>query len=1742
MEGTATVGRQKTIARDYLSALLCDNACLQKSAAFKLASSVPVDDECLSVLLSLVRGELPSIMPAFSSSDSLFCDETWIKSIHLLEATDTVIGKNTLRECLKNEKAWERGRLMSLDAVVSLIPNVVSFNEVLQHLLVGIKQDHEKKLTNNEHTNIECACTFVSILPNADNFEYMVLQIINANPKVTWAVMQRIIHRSMNDVGFLPKCKNLLARTLYNEPHTPVFGILDTSSRSVILAKFGILHFCQMNRACLNQCADYAVHVIDKHIHTNSKLKLLFLVVLFVRIQEITDVCMRQKLLTILKSKLNKDPDNNYYNEISSAVLTYPNVMRIIIDAIVAFAFKQCIAGKCVIDSLIIMKLLLDFEILQISNNNHEKVSHLCLDVASLLKMKVFVLYLEHSCLGPSQDNAKEFLISLADTLTEDFIETYVGMFDIGCDFKIDLDDIWGELDELITKDDLNLSVALKQLLQSASDVVWSVNNVQRMYLQRILCKRGYVITCKPMVLDNYMLNDQNCIHDDIKICLGLLCFESNLHALSIRYIMERSLVNNEESLFFVPILIESSIGLGNRFTKTGSGTMIQMLRLNVNTLVMIARHRLALPVCYNALQYIFKNVSFTGCKQLEDEYKCMLLKSSELPSGKVQLPIVKGPSLDINERQRVINVFKAICEFRPQDGIKRLNDLVPAFGEFPDLGIVCVTKLAANQVLDFGIAFNMYIDDLCVNVSTNSQVGDAVASFFIEYIHMVTDRVSQAFVEDDIIDLNIILSNLHRLCALNIDKAYFGVGIIFKSKLWPLIKQLEQYHVNKECNCYSLLDKLKRQEFKCMYSQLPQRFFTMDLKTLTTIAAASSSGKAGNGLALAIAGLLDCETDSAPRGQGVFNRGSTREILTETHKLISTLNASGPNYQWLIKLHNGIPNIEEVESGLHPLYYWVLFELYRMRHTNCSESQIHSLVDIATAMHSPQLGSIVNAVCIICNSSFDELPTFAAFMIQHLENMVEQLRLQSPQINIERIISFCLGLTHLRIYQGMAETTSTLLVSLLEAALLHGDEYMELCGPLFMVLGRVYYKYAPPLQTHAIEDVLPIFECYLDLNPSNILGWAIGLLNLMTDMPYSHYGSLKKFILKLVAFVNESREFSFSKAILLIPIVCFAYIQPVPEVSAALDLFLSSSCTQQVDTCIDANTILLMTLCNHWGFTLQDSSFGNGPLVPLLLHRLEHCVKGEVGAQILAVCIVHNTSPFFNLGKPLNTASIGEDPKSFHDDLIAACRGNGTRDIWNDENAAMVALWHLYDFKTKQEVLMQSKNIMSSDVSATLIKALQANPHSQILQTALTFAKPLKAPLEFLDFENAMDQNELELLMRVYVVHGFTNEQLLQKLSSIAKMYSMFTPRVKASFMECLLLASWRIDYDSLRIILSYITDVEDAGFLNVLIKLLEIAIYAQNDNQLIKIDMNNFANVLVPIVCGALGKSGHYFQLVTLYKRAAVLWNGTPYQTQLQAALAQSSTGCKCIFNRLVGSSIVSIVECFAKVAKKGVKLSDVALFVILNRHRHLEIVSHAIQLVNVHENSSGVVLAMLLTMAIVSHRNLQGYIMEFVREAIYCANPSSCNDCGDTDNITWLIKIKTCPNVYDLETCDPAVVAKSANETACAPGMWEHCGLQTTWLGQLLPMQKGRNLVSWLTTSGNSHLDTLRRNLKVSNVPRPMLQPCLLEHSVRDIVMRNEVVILSAYKSYLIENGSLSSRQNATILNYIHQRIKR
>ncbi|ORM40892.1 uncharacterized protein BXIN_1690 [Babesia sp. Xinjiang] len=1882
--------RKKQVARDSLCALLCDDASLQKSAALTLSRASATDNVSLEVLLSLVRGEPPNCMPSFSISKSIFLPkDSWIESTKKLPAADTEIGVNTLRECLQGPEAWERARVVALKALLVTYNNEKrQVDDILPHVLVGLKADSEKKLSYSKEVSLALAIAFAEAIPDSDSFEYAVLKMSLVNEDIKIPVLRAIIVRALGELTLLPRLSHLLHRMLDCDSSTPVFDELLYAPRMPKLAAFAIVHFCCLNRQCLENAVPYALQVIDWHAGDRSDLRLLFLVALAVRLEGIDTTKGIRGCINFMQTKLESNINGGYADDFADAIRTRPNVIRVIVDALVTTGFRANRDVKPLYELVKLLKTIMDLMVpatLAAAADNTLTTS--IMDVASLLKVRALAVHLTNCGIAIENDRRLENLLeTLTVALSNKRIEEYVSKFDSCEPFVLHESHIWDDIAAL-SRDymDIGLCKALQSRIKSATDIVWAFNTLQRLYVGIVILGNTDLMTSLPDLHGNVLLlKEKFCIRDALNVALAILTMNLSLHSSAHAYIDSMAARSTEQALFFVSSLLESTLLIIGRL-KLCPKVGFELLDMNLVIFARLSRHRLSLPIIFTALKHIFGHPeskraqdAVEGFHQFEARWRCLLLRDSDVPTGKIAaIPNAnRMQAMSQQEKEVYMKVFRALCKYRPEDALKHVNENGILFYDYPVDAVESCLRMCKNDVMDFGVAYRVYVGPIFNDNCTNLAVVSAVGRFFCEYLESLIKDIQGQITEEDIVDLNLILPMLLRVTALKDANGAVAIAKLMKSPLWAKLDELRKWHLNRECDCYSLLDRISKKRLTCTYAKIDPTIFEFEYSAFICADTDEDIKDKDymHGQSLLISSLLDAESSDTSRAELLSRRNErvlnfNREIRRATRELLQILGNSKPtvsSFRWFLEddeSEQKVPRvsptmlasvfpIHSAESGLGCVRLFHITALFHLYGKRISGRKFNSDVIFDNAFGNVSaVGTAIGGiflvnVALLVNATNKRSVELADHMLQYLKDMCDSIESFKGTLNTlrcERGIVYALALSYMYIQNCVNTDFPRVVLGLLRSALLKFEACKELAEALFFVIGSIY-RYTN-LHFNLTENIINLFTEYLDVNHERPvgLGWMIGLMSFVADIPRASIGLLSALIDRMVTMIESQDSPLAQRARLCLPLLQYCGINRYDKIATSVARVLIQI---QGIAANDPNTLLLHAYCHFMGFepslvshscVSPDSSNTKGDLdnegdgtSTIATGKESNTATGISKGCNLHGCDTinnnpgqhHDVEPNTDVTTSSSTDELTEKTAKLHEAIMASIKANvagnnEVRDLllfasllahgyaymvpantacwkrmldnkvgwsslyknlttalsaiarqeavkvtmaagprvsrysrargpaappiaaasstvdglnsWGDESAVLVAIFVLETIKGFLAKHSDLDCYREDGIINHMVGTLRENRHSVKLLNALTLCKPLKLTLwDVVSYDDTRCDCEREMVTRLYCLHGSTNRLLLERLVDIAKHFTTFDSHMKLSFLNCLRLSVWNIDFNSLRAILSYIVGLDDIDVLLTIETLIESCAYLMKGSDGAVPNGEKFASdvllkLLHPVTIQVLSRSRHDKAAICLYRKLFRQLTDER-RVDLRQAINKSDIAVKSLLSGVCanGEAPFTFNECFAHLVTQRIVMKDVVLYCYVNIHRQMEVILHCIHVLNVNANTEQITLVLLALMALVAERNVASYLLEL----LFDGNKISATERSEVPHVATLgtfefLRFNREANILYYDTIDEATLSKSANMTAPAPGMWKDCGLESTALGKLLPMAHGRCVPSWLPKLGDVALDRRRQSMLPISLPPRQFAVNVSDEGARHLLVENAMVIMASYKAFLLDS---------------------
>ncbi|GFE54957.1 hypothetical protein BaOVIS_023610 [Babesia ovis] len=1234
--------RKKQVARESLCALLCDDPALQKSAALTLAKAATADGTALEVLLSLIRGEVPNCMPSYSVSKSIFLpNEIWLEGSRQIAAVKADFGVNTLRECLQGPEAWERARIIALKALlVTYQKEQKPLDDILPHILVGLKQNSETHLTYCRDTALALALEFAEAIPDGDGFEYAVLQMALNNEDIKMPLLRSVIVRGLRQHSLLPRIKNLMQRMLDNEASSPLFDELGDVPQAPVLASFGIAHFCSLNLQSLTSAIPCALHLIGRHAANSPKLSVLWLLVLALRLREIDAKSTRGSCINYMQSMLDNGA-TVFIDEVTGIVHNRSNVIRVLLDALVTAAYDANRKSHPLYGLVKLIKSVVELMINVTSADSGLGVlSPESMDVASLLKVRAMVLHLSDCGAEDENNGLYSLLESIKTTVSDDGIDVYARQFDLSQEVVLEEYHIWQDLEYLVEGTACATLIVVKSRIDSATDIVWAYNTVQRFYVDVGILGNVSSVTAKPNIHGTVVhLRQSWSLRDAINVSLMTLVPNVTVHATAHAYIWAMGTRNNEQALFFVSPLVESTLVLMKQCLVVSWDIGLQMIERNIVLLARLGRHKLALPIVYSAFKYIFNHEvthrlcgggetldTLTKCsdkllcfQMLDATWRCLLLKYSDIPSSKVFTSTLNDlEAMTTKDKLVYIKVFRSLSKYRPEDAVKHVNLLGPIFAEYPAYAVDCCTRMCANDVMDFGVAYRVYVEPIFQRWCTSKDVVTSIGQFFAEYLQRIVDTIEGQITDEDVVDLNLILPMLLKLLALNCVHGATAIAKLLKSSLWTKIEKLRIWHLNKECDCNSLLDRINKKQLRCTFAKLDQEFFEFNFRIFI---ANDSSNQTDDleytqAVGLLISGLLDAENDATSRVELLSRRNETvleynREIRRVTRELLQLLGNSKPSvssFRWFLEedetdtrgrrqlsaVEATVPPMQGAEMGLGSIrvfHLGALLTLYGMkidgkginRDAVC-ENAYSSIMSSSGNLGGNLLINLAALANVVTKHSLDIVKHMMQYLCE-VKLSLDLLTTEMENINYDKAVVYAWSLCHLYCKHNEVVDFPKMVLGLLRSGLQKYNHCIDLVEVLFIVMGNIY-KYGN-LESNCTIDIVNLFFEYLDVICERTvgLGWVIGLANIIHDLPRLQIGALMCLVNRVVSIVERREVEVGRRALISLPLLQYWTITKCHKVGSSLVHLLMEAETIAE---FNARALLFVVYCNYMGFNLE--------------------------------------------------------------------------------------------------------------------------------------------------------------------------------------------------------------------------------------------------------------------------------------------------------------------------------------------------------------------------------------------------------------------------------------------------------------------------------------------------------------------------------------------------------------------------
>eukprot|EP00371_Babesia_bovis_P001541 XP_001610188.1 hypothetical protein [Babesia bovis T2Bo] len=1340
--------KKKQVARESLCALLCDDASLQKSAALTLAKVSTSESAALDVLLSLVRGEVPKCMPSYSVSKSLFMPpDIWLEGSSQIEAIKADFGVNTLRECLQSPESWERSRVVALRALIVTYQRMSKPIEyLLPHVLVGLKPDSDTHLTYSVDTAISLAVELTGSLPDGDIFEYALLQMMLTNEDLKGPIMKAALSRSMREIVLLPRVSNLLHRSLDIGISSLIFDELGYGQAYPVCAAFGISIFCRLNIHCLSNAIPRVLQVVDYHCDGKADLQLLWILAISLRISDIPLLTSRRSCLTYIQCLLKPRADMPLNMNLVAAIASRPNVLRLLIDSIVMAVYHANRYSQPIYDLVKLVDILLELLIagskIQLFQG---KYGIECMDVASLLKTKLMVAYIDGCGFSiEGNDHIEPILENIKNRVSDDSIAAYARQFDIAQStgqtpfFELDEMHINNEIDSLCAEGaEFGLSTAIKSRIHMISDVTWACNTLQKIYVNAAILNNGHIMHEIPNLRGTVIyLKKEWCLRDFVNVALMTLIPNQSIHATALGYIFKLAAINNERALFFISPLVESTMLIIRKYIHVDPGLGIQMIEHNLFLFARLARHKLALPIVYSGIKYIFGHVDTRRCIEgvkgfsiLDAKWRCLLLKHSEIPSSKV-ITVAKlgeAQSMTAEQKEVHIRVFRSLCKYRPEDAVKFVNSLSSLFVEFPVFAVDCCTRMCTKDVMDFGVAYKVYIQPLFQANQMDQNVSNAVGKFFCAYLQNLIDNIQGVITDEDVIDMNLILPSLLQLIAMSNSYGMKAVSNLLKSSLWNKIQGIRAWHDNKECDCNSLLDRINKKRLVCTFARLHQEFFEINFaafidsyldskRDLSTLEAHS----------MLISGVVDAEIEATNRVELISRRNDTvlgynREIRRVTRDLLQTFANSKQTisaYRGFLEEDEGqkqvpkkatvdvelcVPPMQGAESGLGLIRIFhssALFRLYGIKLDNKSHNRdlICANASKTVLSHVGGIGGnvLINLSALVNALNLESSSEVVQHMMQHLNGMLpltDDTSMDTNNSNCDKAVLYLFGLCHFHCHQSPIDGLPKMVIDMLSSVIPRWNAYSKLGGALYVVLG-IIYKYIVPCYS-VTADIINLFAEYLEVAHSEpaSLGWILGLCNFIDDLPKSDVSMLISMVKRIVTLIERHDIHYTIRVMLGLPLMQYWKVTQCTRIGAKISHLLIETQTNAVT---DPHVMLFVAYAHYVGLyaTCNNHSAACGDVCrDTTINDLENAY-GSVIHDTTTECSIHQWDSrsecgTSNIATPLEGTKLRNqyttdiyDTDNLHGTLMTCIKNNTTQDEKTNDILIMAAtLTHGFDY-----------------------------------------------------------------------------------------------------------------------------------------------------------------------------------------------------------------------------------------------------------------------------------------------------------------------------------------------------------------------------------------------------------------------------------------------------------------------------
>ncbi|GIX63624.1 methyl-accepting chemotaxis, putative [Babesia caballi] len=1203
--------RKKQVARDALCGLLCDDASLQKAAANTLARAAPTDSAALEVLLSLVRGEPPNLMPSFSVSKSIFLPhERWVDGAAALGAPEAELGANTLRDSLQSPEAWKRARVVSLRTLLSVYATEARHTEeLLPHLVVGVKREAENQLLYCRATAVELAVAFAEAAPAGDGFEFAMLQLALVNEEVKLPVLYAVVARAVRETALLRQARNLLQRMLDTESVTPVFNVLGDVARSHALAPFALVHFCSVNLACLNNAVPHALRVMAWHTAESRGMRLLCFIALALRLADIRSVPARRAYTIFMQSKLQGPDKGGFEDDLADAVISRPNVMRVAIDAVVTTLFQINRDAQPIYELVVLVGSLLDLQLratAEAATTYKNKLPVAVMDVGTLLKVRALALHLTHCGVALEKDHRLEPLLgSIVAAVCDESIEAYVMQFDISHPFTLEETHIWADIATL-ADDDLGLGLfnAVKArpaavLRGHGSDGRGGSN------ARGAECARGCGARQRELVHAG--------------------CHEGGAGAPDAERDDPR-------------VVADVHLGAGGAQQRAGA-----LLRVGAGRLDAVAGAQLPAAAAVDGDGSDRDEPGDAGAAVAPPPGAAGDLQRFQahiLPRGGAAVPRGGGGVLQV--RRQVAVPALALQRGAERQGARGPDGGAAAGGDGAGAGSVHAGLPCAVQVPAGG----------------RGEAGERVRRA-LRGAPGEGDRRLRANVQERRDGLQRGLPGLRgaalqgepverggaqrggqlllRLPA-DVEPADPGAGdgrgrggpefdIADAAAAGGAGRPARRHRGGGAAEVAALgeaggapgVARQPRKRCECTFAKLDPEFFEFDFTAFINAEAGDESGEAAgtHGQSLLISSVLDAESNGVSRADLLSRRNEVvlefnREIRRATRELLKVLGFSKPTvsaFRCFIEeeapasrsnIGNGpVTPLEGAEPGvgcLRLLHLNALFRLYGIRlagRQGSPDAMCQKAYERVTSAGFSLGSGFLCDVALLANFPENphgaELVTHMLLYLKEIGETLEGWKGDASKLSCDKAVVFASALGYMHSRHCVVTEFPLVVVGLLRAALGRFAACAELVEALCLVLGNVY-RYIN-LQCYLTEDIVSLFMQYLDVAPAGEygLGWLLGLVNLIEDIPRASVSILAGLVYRLVEIV-EGAESPSRHALLGLPLLQYWGLNKCEDVAVVLAHLYSSAGKTPV---ADPIELLFAAYCHYMDF--QPQAVGRG-------------------------------------------------------------------------------------------------------------------------------------------------------------------------------------------------------------------------------------------------------------------------------------------------------------------------------------------------------------------------------------------------------------------------------------------------------------------------------------------------------------------------------------------------------------------